>query len=215
MCINTEERDQTSYDHHMTRIETNQYIAQYRWLNELLLVTNPWGIPKNFSIKAAVFASKNWIGTNCGCDLFQSLRDLKAPKALDSEVKPTLPLLVGASWGEVICACLVTFVAADYMIKSFSNWLNLVQRILTGQVKMACPDKSLSLWMISFNFFKNQTLTSSLKQCAVQRNSSFGCKPCVMNRDNCKQNRTLLWLMINFRWETKRCSVHSELKVKR
>jgi len=64
---------------------------------ELLLVTNPWGIPKNFSIKAAVFTSKNWIGTNSGGDLFQSLRDLKAPKALDSEVKPTLPLLVGAN----------------------------------------------------------------------------------------------------------------------
>jgi len=61
------------------------------------LVTNPWGNPENFSIKAAVFASKIWNGTNSGGDLFQSLRDLKALKALDSDVKPTLPLLVGAN----------------------------------------------------------------------------------------------------------------------
>ena len=180
MRINTKQRDQASYDHHMTLIETNQYIVQYWWLNELLLVTNPWAIPENFRIKAAVFASENQIGTYCLDDMFQSLPEFKLLK-FGFRSKTTLPLLVAPNWGEVIYVGLVTVVAVNYMIKSFSSWLNLVQRILTGQVKMACPGKSLSLWTINFDLFKNQTLPSSLKQCAVQRNTSFGCKPCVTN----------------------------------
>jgi len=36
--------------------------------------------------------------TNCVCDLFQPLQDLKAPKDLDSEVKPTLPPWLSPGW---------------------------------------------------------------------------------------------------------------------
>jgi len=37
--------------------------------------------------KGLISHPKTWVGTNCVCDLFLPLRDLKPPEALDSEVK--------------------------------------------------------------------------------------------------------------------------------
>jgi len=45
-------------------------------------------------------------------------------------------------------------------------------RPLTGQVKVACPGESMSLWTTNFDLFKKkQILTSLLKQSAIQRNA--------------------------------------------
>jgi len=165
----------------MIFIETNQYVVQYRWLNELLLVTNPWWIPKNFNIKAAVFSSKNWIGNNCLGDLFQSLPEFKLLK-FGFRSKTTLPLLAGCQprWSHI---CWTGYHRGCKLFdKEFFELVKSGLKDANRSSKVACPDKSLTLCMMKFDLFKNPNFYQFVKAMWwISKNTSFGCKPCVTN----------------------------------